>query len=97
MIENGTAGVANDMIKVPKGWRLMRNGEITKRGIDMCMFGTDGHTNIEHWEVVNGISDRIVLDDGYEPESNYTCIRLDDKPAPKKKRVPKKQWLNPWD
>lgn len=100
--ENGIVRVANDgmievnMIKVPKGWRLMRGGEITQSGTDYCIStSVKPTTDIDDWEAVSGIGNREVEWGGIESSGNYYCIRRDDKV--KKKRAPKKQWLNPWD
>lgn len=76
----------------------MREGEVTVRDVDMC-FGLssgNGSSRIDDWEFVMGISDRPVDESGIESSGRFYCIRKDDGPV-KKKRVPKKEWLNPWD
>lgn len=78
----------------------MREGEVTVGGVDMCLAlnrtRTGGSSDIDDWEFVAGISDRQVDESGIESSGRFYCIRKDDGPV-KNKRVPKKEWLNPWD
>lgn len=79
-------------MEIPPGYRLMRDGEVTTT-MDFCTTHSDGYDDILDWEQVEGIRERRVSVGGFEPRSDYWCIRKCDVCEP----VAEKEWLNPWD
>lgn len=77
------------MPTIPKGWKLLSVGEITKADEHYCTRRWLGHSDIEHWEPVMGISNKPVKEDG--TCVGYLVIKKDDSPPEEK------EWIDPWD